>query len=592
MYSASMTHAQAKARHAELVEEIRKHDRAYDEGHQIITDYDYDLLERELLELEEEYPKLVTADSPSKRVRSEPLTKFERRNHLVPMLSLDKIQSSDHPTKEEEPNDEKRKRLQDQNTLEEFKRFDATLRKQLGKSQIEYVVEPKTDGVSISVHYQRGKLALGMTRGDGKAGDDITANIRKISAIPLELKLKSPPQLIEVRGEAYIAQKDFAALNAKIEASGEKPFPNARNATAGTLKQLDPRLIAQRPLSAVFYAVGAHEGIRFKTHAEVLKSLKRFGLPTQPFWVCSGIDEVLKCYADKVVTHYDEKRDLRNDLPYEIDGIVVKVNSLNDWKRIPPKTKAPGYAIVHKPIPWITPAETVLRSITVQVGRTGVLTPVAELEPIFIQGSTVARATLHNEDEIRRKDIRIGDTVVIRKAGMVIPEVLEVVKSKRPSDAKQFDFAAHTGGKCPACGGSIAKEKISGGEADEVAWRCQNVAGCPAQKTRRVEFFAQRKALDIESLGGIVAEKLVDRGLVNEQLDLFDLSKEQLAKLNLGTDEEPRVFGEKNASKVIKALERARTLPLHRWIYALAIPEVGEQTAWQLAQVHTSLDEL
>jgi DNA ligase (NAD+) len=220
------------------------------------------------------------------------------------------------------------------------------------------------------------------------------------------------------------------------------------------------------------------------------------------------------------------------------------------------------------------------------------LTPVAELEPVFVQGSTVARATLHNEDEIRRKDIRIGDTVVIRKAGMVIPEVMEVVKSKRPPEAQVFDFVAHIGGKCPACGGPIAKEKVSAGDAEEVAWRCQNVAGCPAQKTRRVEYFAQRKALDIESLGGIVAEKLVERGLVDEPLDLFDLKVEQLATLNLGTDDAPRVFGEKNATKIIEALERARTLPLHRWIHALAIPDVGEQTAWQLAQVHASLEEL
>ena len=324
-----------------------------------------------------------------------------------------------------------------------------------------------------------------------------------------------------------------------------------------------------------------------------MESLQQCGLPTQPlWWLCRGIDEVLICYADKVVAQYDEKGDLRSRLPYEIDGIVLKVNRLADWARIPAKTRAPGYAIVHKPIPWITPAETVLKAITIQVGRTGVLTPVAELEPVFVQGSTISRATLHNEDEIRRKDIRIGDTVVIRKAGMVIPEVVEVLKSKRPKDAKAFDFVAHIGGKCPACGGPIAREKVSDGKAEQVAWRCQNVAGCPAQLTRRVEYFAQRKALDIESLGGIVAEKLVERGLVKEPLDLFDLSQEQLARLNLGTEDEPRVFGEKNAAKVIEALERARTLPLHRWLHALAIPDVGEQTAWQLAQVHNSLDEL
>jgi DNA ligase (NAD+) len=387
--------------------------------------------------------------------------------------------------------------------------------------------------------------------------------------------------------------KEFEAVNARLAAEGEKPFPNARNATAGTLKQLDPRLVAQRPIRAVFYATGACEGIEFAKHSEMLEALRRFGLPTQKFWwVCDGIDQVLKIYADKVVAHYDEDRDLRRQMPYEIDGIVLKVNTLADWPRIPGRSRAPGYAIVHKPVPWITPAETVLKAITVQVGRTGVLTPVAELEPVFVQGSTVSRATLHNEDEIRRKDIRIGDTVVIRKAGMVIPEVTEVVKTKRPNGAKEFNLFEHVKGKCPACGGLIAKEKMSGGEADEVAWRCQNVAGCPAQLTRRVEYFAYRKALDIESLGGIVAEKLVERGLVKEPLDLFDLKLERLAKLNLGTDDEPRVFGEKNATKILEALARAKTAPLSRWIHALAIADVGEATAKQLAATHESLEAL
>jgi DNA ligase (NAD+) len=335
------------------------------------------------------------------------------------------------------------------------------------------------------------------------------------------------------------------------------------------------------------------DGIEFKTHSEMLETLAALGLPTQKlWWVCDGIDEVLKIYADKIVAHYDEEKDLRRQLPYEIDGIVLKVNTLADWPKIPGRSRAPGYAIVHKPVPWITPAETVLKAITVQVGRTGVLTPVAELEPVFVQGSTIARATLHNEDEIRRKDIRIGDTVVIRKAGMVIPEVAEVVKSKRPRGAKEFNLFEYVGGKCPVCGGAIAKEKMSGGDAEEVAWRCQNIAGCPAQLMRRVEYFAARKALDIESLGGIVAEKLVERGLVKEPLDLFDLKLEPLAKLNLGTDDEPRVFGEKNATKVLEALARAKTAPLARWIFALAISDVGEATAKQLAATHESLDAL
>ena len=602
-----MTHAAAQQRHAELAAEIRRHDRAYYvEGRQLITDREYDQLFKELEELERHFPDFVTPESPTQRVGGAPSEKFTRVKHLVPMLSLDKVQASDLPTKVEMPDRDQRNRAQDENTLKKIYSpqtkdgeknkevtFDSTLRKQLGRDDIQYIVEPKVDGVSISVHYRNGKFDLGVTRGDGTEGDDITANLKTVRGIPLELNCKNPPALLEVRGEAYISIKDFDALNAKFAAEGEKAFPNARNATAGTLKQLDPKLVAQRPIRAVFYAVGAVDGIDFKTHSEMLEALAQFGLPTQKlWWVCDGIEEVLKVYREKIVTHYDEEKDLRRQLPYEIDGIVLKVNTLADWPKIPGRSRSPGYAIVHKPVPWITPAETILKAITVQVGRTGVLTPVAELEPVFVQGSTVARATLHNEDEIRRKDIRIGDTVVVRKAGMVIPEIFEVVKTKRPVGAVEFDLFAHIGGKCPACGGPVAKEKMSDSDTDEVAWRCQNIASCPAQITRRVEYFAQRKALDLESLGGIVAEKLVERGLVKEPLDLFDLKLEVLGKLNLGTDDEPRVFGDKNATKILEALQRAKTAPLSRWIHALAIADVGEATAKQLAATHESLESL
>ena len=589
-----MTPDDASTRHAALTAELRRHDHAYYVlADPAVSDREYDTLFAELLALEKEFPALTTPDSPSQRVGGAPSDGFRRVEHLQPMLSLEKIEASGFPTKEEVPDREQRSRLQDEQTLEQLRAFDATIRKHLGSERVKYVVEPKVDGVSLGVHYRDGKFVLGVTRGDGRFGDDITTNLRTVRSIPLELDLADPPALLEVRGEAYMALKDFDALNAKLVAAGEKPLPNARNGTAGTLKQLDPRHVAQRPVRAVFYAVGACDGIAFETHSGMLGALARSGLPTQRlWWVCDGIEEVIVCYRDQVVCGYDESRDLRSRLPYEIDGIVVKVDRVADWARIPDKRRAPGYAIVHKPVPWITPAETVLKAVTIQVGRTGVLTPVAELEPVFVQGSTVARATLHNEDEIRRKDIRIGDTVVIRKAGMVIPEVFEVMKTRRPPGAEEFDLFKHIGGKCPACGGPIAKDKVSAGSTEEVAWRCQNVAGCPAQKTQRVEYFAQRKALDLESLGGIVAEKLVERGLVNEPLDLFSLTKEQLATLNLGTDDEPRVFGEKNATKVVEALERARTMPLHRWIHALAIADIGEATAWQLAQVHGSMDEL
>ena len=618
-----MTPAAAQKRHTELAAEIRRHDHAYYvEGSQLITDHEYDRLFLALMALEIDFPELITPESPTQRVGGAPSEKFTRVKHLVPMLSLDKVQASDHPTKDEEPDRDKRNRLQDEKTLEELRAFDATIRKHLGRDNVQYIIEPKVDGVSLSVHYQNGKFDLGVTRGDGTEGDDITTNLKTVRGIPLELNCKNPPALLEVRGEAYISIKDFDALNAKFAAEGEKSFPNARNATAGTLKQLDPKLVAQRPIRAVFYAVGKVDGIEFKTHSEMLEALAKFGLPTQKlWWVCDGIEAVLKIYRDKIVAHYDEEKDLRRQLPYEIDGTVIKVNTLADWAKIPGRSRSPGYAIVHKPVPWITPAETVLKAITVQVGRTGVLTPVAELEPVFVQGSTVARATLHNEDEIRRKDIRIGDTVVIRKAGMVIPEIFEVMKTKRPAGAQEFDLFKHVGGKCPACGGPIAKDKIKTAKGsreerevnegkkdlftsdpsqpsrdtvsdEEVAWRCQNIAGCPAQLTRRVEYFAQRKALDLESLGGIVAEKLVERGLVKEPLDLFDLKLEVLGKLNLGTDDEPRTFGEKNATKILDALQRAKTAPLSRWIHALAIADVGEATAKQLAATHDSLEAL
>ncbi len=605
-----MTLKAAQARHADLADEIRRHDHAYYVvGQPELTDYEYDRLYQELLDLEKEFPVLTTSESPSQRVGGTPAEGFTRVKHLQPMLSLEKVEAAELPTKDEEPDRDRRNRLQDENTLAALESFDATIGKQLGREHVEYVMEPKVDGVSISVHYRNGKLALGVTRGDGVYGDDITTNLRTVRAIPLELAMKHPPALLEVRGEAYMANQDFDALNAKLAAAGEKTLPNARNATAGSLKQLDPRVVAQRPVKAVFYAVGACDGIEFESHTEMLKALAGFGLPTQrKWWLCQNIAEVLAVYRKEIVCNYDEDRDLRRQLPYEIDGLVLKVNRYDDCARIPSKTRAPGYAVVHKPIPWITPAETVLSDITVQVGRTGVLTPVAELEPVFVQGSTISRATLHNEDEIRRKDIRIGDTVVVRKAGMVIPEVLEVLKSKRPSGAKEFDLYTFVGGKCPACGGSIAKDKIKTGRAElplgqdaqqrvptedeEVAWRCQNVAGCPAQLMRRVEYFAQRKALDIESLGGIVAEKLVERGLVKDPLDLFDLKLEQLGKLNLGTDDEPRVFGEKNATKILEALQRSKTAPLNRWIHALAMADVGEATAKQLAATHESLEAL
>ena len=311
-------------------------------------------------------------------------------------------------------------------------------------------------------------------------------------------------------------------------------------------------------------------------HSKIFPLFKKLGLPThEDWWVADSIDEILKAIRD-----LDE---IRRNFPYQTDGAVIKVDALAQRERLGFTAKSPRWAIAYKYA--AERVETRLNDIIIQVGRTGILTPVAVLEPVLVSGSTVARATLHNEDEIKRKDIRIGDTVVIEKAGEVIPAVVEVVKSKRPRDTKPFDFAKHIHGKCPACGGPIRRDP------EFVAWRCENLH-CPAQTTRRVEFFAARSALDIESIGGIVADKVVERGLVREPLDLFDLKVEQLAKLNLGTEEAPRVFGEKNATKAINAIERARTLPLSRWLFALAIPDVGKTTATQLARFHETIQDV
>ena len=591
-----MIESEANTRMLQLRAELNRHNALYYvEARPELSDREYDRLMDELKALEQHFPGLITPDSPTQRVGGAPLAGFQNVRHLMPMLSLEKVEASEHPDKDEEPDFHLRVRRQDELSLEQLRKFDDLARRTLGVGSIDYVLEPKVDGVSISVLYREGELVLGATRGDGQVGDDITANIRTIRSIPLRLPVARPPRLLEVRGEAYIPTAAFMALNTELELGGEKVFPNARNATAGTLKQLDPRVVAARPLQAVFYAVGVLEGVEFDTHAETLEGLKALGLPIQTQgWTCHGIDEVLRCYRDEVVCGYDESRDLRTRVAYDIDGIVLKINRRADWERMKRSASenAPGYARVHKPLPWILGEATVIRDITIQVGRTGVLTPVAELEPVFVQGSTLSRATLHNAEEIRRKDVRIGDSVLVRKAGMVIPEVVEVLREKRPPGSVPFDMAAHVGNRCPQCGSPIAKMKVSSGLKDEVAWRCENVAGCPAQGARRIAFFAQRSALDIEGVGGVVSEKLVESGLARDPLALYDLDVVRLGALNLGTREEPRTFGEKNAAKVIEALARARALPLSRWLHAAGIPDVGEKIAYELARLHRDFDDL
>src|SRR5215475_11214656 len=553
-YDATMaTDAKAAKRTDQLREEIRKHDRLYyQEAAPVISDREYDRLYKELVDLETEFPDLVRPDSPTQRVGGKPLKAFEQVSHVIPMLSLDNTYSED-----------------------EVKNFYARMQRLLPDEKIPVVIEPKVDGVAVSLVYENGRLRQAATRGDGNVGDDITQNIRTIRSVPERLH-GAAPKLLEVRGEVYMDIHGFEKLNDERRRADLPLFANPRNAAAGSLKQLDPAIVAKRPLGVVLFGTGATEGVDVDVHSEIFPLLKKLGLPaTERWWVAKSVEEILEAIH--------ELNGIRHKFAYQTDGAVVKVNSFAQRERLGFTAKSPRWAIAYKY--EAERVETRLNDIVIQVGRTGILTPVAVLEPVFVSGSTVGRATLHNEDEIKRKDIRIGDTVVIEKAGEVIPAVVEVVKSKRPRDAKAFDFARHIHGKCPVCGSPIRRDP------QFVAWRCENLQ-CPAQTTRRVEFFAARGALDIESIGGIVADKLVERGHVREPLDLFALEVEQLARLNLGTEEAPRVFGEKNATKAINTIERARTSPLSRWLFALAIPDVGKTTATQLARFHDTIEDV
>ncbi len=545
--------AQAAKRIAQLRNEIKEHDRRYyEEAAPTISDREYDRLYKELVDLEAKFPDLVTPDSPTQRVSGRPLQAFAQIQHRVPMLSLDNTYSED-----------------------EVANFYKRITRLLPDEKVPVVIEPKVDGVAVSVMYENGRLKYAATRGDGSVGDDITQNIKTIRSVPQQLR-GSAPKVFEMRGEAYLDKDGFKKLNKEREAAGLPLFANPRNAAAGSLKHLNPKVAAQRPLGMVFYGTGATEGADVDLHSKIFPLFKKLGLPThEDWWLADSVEKILNAIRD-----LDE---IRHDFPYETDGAVIKVDALEQRERLGFTAKSPRWAIAYKYA--AERVETKLLDIKVQVGRTGILTPVAVLEPVLVSGSTVSRATLHNEDEIKRKDIRIGDTVVIEKAGEVIPAVVEVVKSKRPRNAKPFDFLKHIHGKCPVCGGPVKRDP------QFVAWRCENLQ-CPAQTTRRVEFFAARGALDIESVGGIVADKLVERGLVREPLDLFELKVEQLGKLNLGTEENPRIFGEKNATKAIQAIERARTFPLSRWLYALAIPDVGKTTAADLARFHQTIEDV
>ncbi|HEY9049944.1 MAG TPA: NAD-dependent DNA ligase LigA [Gammaproteobacteria bacterium] len=508
-----------------------------------VPDAEYDRLYRELQSLEKQFPELITTDSPTQRVGDVPLSSFAQVKHEIPMLSLDNVFNE-----------------------QELRDFYRRIQQRLDTEQsIEFAAEPKLDGLAVSLLYEKGVLVRAGTRGDGTTGEDITQNIRTIHSIPLHL-MGDVPEILEVRGEVFMPRAGFEELNRKAREKDEKVFVNPRNAAAGSLRQLDPRITASRPLAMYCYAVGRVEPQqKLKTHAEMLDMLLHFGLP-----VCrerAVVEGVEGC-----IDYFNAMAEKRNALPYEIDGIVYKVNRLDWHKTLGFVAKAPRWAIAHK-----FPAQeemTTINGIEFQVGRTGALTPVARLEPVFVGGVTVSNATLHNMDEIERKDVRVGDQVIVRRAGDVIPEVVSVVPGSRQKGAKKIQLPA----KCPVCGSDVERE-----EGEAIA-RCSGGLYCGAQRKESIKHFASRKAMDIDGLGDKLVEQLVDEKLINHVDDLYRLTLEQLASLER--------MGEKSASNLVAALEKSKHTTLQRFIYALGIREVGEATALMLSQHFGSLDAL
>ena len=531
----------AAERIAALRSEIEEHDRRYyKEAAPTISDREYDRLYRELSDLEARFPQFVRPDSPTRRVGGEPLKAFSQITHRAPMLSLDNTYSE-----------------------EEVGAFYRRIEKLLPNEKIPVVIEPKVDGVAVSLLYEEGRLKYAATRGDGTTGDDITQNIRTIRTVPQQLK-GDPPPLFEVRGEVFMTKEGFAKLNAERSEAGLPVFANPRNSAAGSLKQLDPAITARRPLGIILYGTGAIEGIELTHHSKLLPLLKKLGLPSsERWWPAESLAEILEAI------HELEK--IRHDFVYETDGAVVKVDAFSQRESLGMTAKSPRWAMAFKY--EAERVETKLLDIRIQVGRTGVLTPVAVLEPVVVSGSTVARATLHNEDEIERKDIRIGDTVVIEKAGEVIPAVVSVRADLRDGSEKKFRMAA----KCPVCGSKVVKDE------GQVAIRCVN-AQCPAQLKRRVEHFASRGAMDIEGLGEAMVEQLVSRGLVREVSDIYGLTREQLNGLER--------MGEKSVTNLVGAIDRSKKQPLWRLLFGLGILHVGVSAARALADHFPNLEAL
>ncbi len=531
-----------KKRIEKLREEIEYHNYRYHTFDQPeISDAEYDRLMKELEKLEETYPEFRSPNSPTQRVGASPLEAFEIVKHTIPMLSLA------NGFDESEARD-----------------FDKRVRKFLGTSEeIEYAAEPKFDGLAIELVYERGQFVVGSTRGDGVNGENITQNLRTIKTIPLQLIRKEIPipERLEVRGEVIMQLKRFKELNRKREERGEPPFANPRNAAAGSVRQLDPKITVERPLEIYFYALGEVRGCTFKTQWEVLKTLPKWGLRTNPYIrKCKNIEEALD--------YYHEMNDKRETLPYEIDGTVIKVNRFDLQARLGEIARSPRWALAFKFKP--KQETTKIIDIKPQVGRTGALTPVAFMEPVKVGGVEVSRATLHNQDEIDRLDVRVGDTVVIQRAGDVIPEVVQVITSKRKGTEKKFKMPS----KCPVCGAEVIKE--------EAIHRCIGL-DCPAQLKGRIRHFASKRAMDIEGLGVKLIDQLVDKNLVKDVADIYYLNKEQLIELERMAD--------KSAQNIIDAVGKSKTKPLSKFLYALGIRNVGETTAEDLAQHFQRLDD-
>ena len=525
-----------------LRSEIERHDRLYYvEARPVIGDRDYDLLYEELLKLEREHPEFHSDSSPTQRVSGEPLSGFAQVRHNPPMQSLDKTHSKG-----------------------ELADFDAMVRKEV--DSFTYNVEPKVDGVSMSLFYEDRRLVRAATRGNGQVGDDVTLNVKTIRAVPLRLP-PSAPETLEVRGEVYMTRDGFVKLNEREEEAGREPFANPRNAAAGSLKLLDSKEVANRPLDIVIYNAGGTGCEGFSTHSEMIEAFRGWGFPVTPWSkTCATMEDV---YAA-----IDELETLRHTFRFEIDGAVVKLNERGLYDVLGATAHGPRWARAYKYAP--ERAETVVEGITVQVGRTGVLTPVAELRPVELAGSTISRATLHNADQVERQDIRIGDHVWLVKAGDVIPAIESSIPEKRNGDERVFVMPS----ACPVCGGGV--QRLDG----EVALRCVNPA-CSAQLLRRVEHFASRNALDIRALGGTAINALVEQGWISDPLDLFSLTKERLASLEIAG----RKFG-KNAESVIKALEASRNMPFERWLFATGIPGVGTTVAADIAAEHVRMADL